>query len=257
MATDQQDLQRLGKLVERFEHLDENLVENLKNGDFSILTSVFEAKRDIKRFLAAHQSITVGYDMALKLKKIRDNYGYDIDRVLKSLENITGEGFSQEDEEDIDYIDALFSEGTADYVDENFFRRRNQIGAIVSTQTLPELFLNHLNKLKECYSLGLFEATIIYCRAVIETGGFEALKRRGKIKKDRKTEDIREYSLKSIMRSIKPFVYQYNYNYDEADKVIKLADKILHSKREKIVASEDDAFNSIKTTFAFIEELFR
>ncbi len=59
------------------------------------------------------------------------------------------------------------------------------------------------------------------------------------------------------MRSIKPFVYQYNYNYDEADKVIKLADKILHSKREKIVASEDDAFNSIKTTFAFIEELFR
>ena len=255
MATDQQNLQRLGKLVQKFEHLDANLVDNLRNGNFSILTGIFEAKRDIKRFLAAHQSITVGHDTALKLRKIRDNYGYNIDRALKTVENITGERFSQEYEGDIDYIDALFSEGTADYVDESFFRRRNQIGAILSSQTLPQLFLNHLSKLKECYSLGLFEATVIYCRAVIETGGFEALKRRGKIKKDTKTEDMREYSLKLIMRSIKPFVYQYNY--DEADKLIKLADKILHSKRQKIVASEDDAFNSIKTTFAFIEELFR
>lgn len=103
--------------------------------------------------------------------------------------------------------------------------------------------------------MGLFEATIIFCRAVIEAGVFEALRRRGKIKLGKNISDYGEYSLKDIMRRIKPFVCQHNH--EAAWKVIKRADKILHSKRDKIVVSENEAYNSIKSSYDIIEELFQ
>jgi hypothetical protein len=120
---------------------------------------------------------------------------------------------------------------------------------------LPDIFLHHLDKLKECYALSLFEATIIFCRSVIEVGVFETLKRKGKIKSDKKVADIGEYSLKDLMMRIKPFVYQGNW--EKGREVIKHANKILHSKRNKIVVSENEAYDSIKDTIAIIEELFQ
>ena len=154
----------------------------------------------------------------------------------------------------MDYVDALFSQGTADYVDDNFFRRKNQVGTLIVSESLPDHFVQHFANLRECYSLGLFQAVVVYCRAVIETGCFEALRRRGRVKLDPKVDDIREFSLKVLMRSVKPFVYEPNW--DKADATIKKADEVLHSKRKKVVISEQEAFDAIQNTFAIIEELF-
>jgi hypothetical protein len=114
--------------------------------------------------------------------------------------------------------------------------------------------VRHFANLRECYALGLFEAAIVYCRAVIETGCFEALRRKGQVKLDPKFSDIREFSLKVLMRSVKSFVYENNW--DKANATIKKADEVLHSKRKKVVISEQEAFDAIQDTFALVEELF-
>jgi hypothetical protein len=248
------DLAQPVALVTKFEKLDKSILEYIENKNFDILEETFAAKREIKRFLAGHQPLKVDQGLALKLKKIRDNYGYMIDGVVEVISKHTGEVYSQESEEGIDYVEALFTEGTADYVDEEFFTRKNQVGTLLIGESLPDHFLHHFAKFRECYALGLFEATVIYCRAVLETGCFEALRRKGKVNPHSKVEDLREYSLKALMRSIKSLIY--GKNWDAADKVIKKADDILHSKREKVIVSQEEAYAAIKTTFAVIEELF-
>jgi hypothetical protein len=68
---------------------------------------------------------------------------------------------SQEFEEGKDYVDALFSEGTADYVDGEFFSRKNQVGTLIVNESLPDHFVHHFQNLRECFALGLFETTVI------------------------------------------------------------------------------------------------
>ena len=56
------------------------------------------------------------------------------------------------------------------------------------------------------------------------------------------------------MGSIKPFLDKMNC--DKADKVIKKANNILHSKRTKVTIAEEETYDAIKDTFAIIEALF-
>jgi hypothetical protein len=245
-------LSNLVALVAEFERLDSLILAAVRTGDWDVIEKTMEAKKEVKRNLADSKPLNVNRDLGIKLKKIRDNYGYTIDRVMEAVERTTGTQMSQESEEDIDYVDALFSQGTADYVGENFFRRKNQIGTLVVSESLPDHFVQHVANLRECYALGLFQAAIIYCRAVIETGCFESVRRRGKL--GPKGDDIREFSLKALMRSVKPLVYETNW--DKADETIKKAGDVLHSKRKKVVISEKEAFDAIQDTFAMVEELF-
>jgi hypothetical protein len=247
-------LTHLNELVSEFEKLDASITAGLKNDNFEIIYQALEAKKKVKRFLSDSKPLKVHNSVKVKLKKIRDNYGYTIDRVVKVLFEVTGTPFSQESEEGIDYIDALFTQGTADYVDEDFYTRRNEVATLFVSESLPDHFIHHFQNLRECYALGLFEATVIYCRAVIETGCFEALNRRENLLQKSSVPDTPEYSLKKLMRSIKKYVHQGNW--DNVDKVIKKADEVLHSKRNNITIIKDQAYDAIKDTFAIIEELF-
>lgn len=247
-------LAELAALVAEFERLDSRVGEELSRNNWSIIAETLAAKKAVKRFLAHQKPLQVEPGLALKLKKIRDNYGYSIDSVLKGATLESGDQFSQEIEYELDYVQALFTEGTADYVDRAFFTRRNQVGTIVVSESLPEHFVHHLKNLRECYSLGLFEATTIYCRAVIEAGCFEALRRRGEIRLDGNMSDLREFRLRALMRSIKGLVSASNW--DRADSVIRKADLVLHSKREKVLVTQEEACAFIRDTFALVEELF-
>ena len=256
MKKDEKELfWRLRKKIQEFEKLDTELSESVKSGNFAILGQILNAKKEIKKILFDEPQIKANGNLSKTLKKIRDNYGYNIDKFVGILEKTVGETVSQEREEEKDCIDGLFSEGSADYVDQEFYRRKNEVGTIISSQTLPENFLNHLEQAKECYALGLTKPTLVFCRAIIESGVFESLRRRGKISTDMKKVDIGEYSLKELMRMVRPFVSPFNY--DETFKVIKHTNDILHSKRAEVNVSETDAFNAIKSSFAIIEELFQ
>jgi len=248
------ELSRLIALVAEFEKLDASIPNAVTDGNWKILGQTLAIKKDVKRIMAEHRPLQVDSGLGLKLKKIRDNYGYIIDRVVKALEEDTGTKFSQESEEEIDIVNALLEQGTIEYVDEGFFRRRNQVGTLIVSESLPDHLVHHFHNLRECYALGLFEATVIYCRAIIETGCFEALRRRGEVKLGSTIEDIREFKLRALMLSIKPFVYRGNW--DNANKVIKKADEVLHSKRKREGLTEQQTYDVIKDTFAIIEELF-
>lgn len=251
---DKQSLRRLRKLVQDFEKLDRNLWTNLRLGHTNHIFEVIEAKRKVKRFLANRSVVHAGGDLVEKLRMIRDNYGYNIDRLVNLFEKKTGQRFSQEAEDERDWIDALFEMGTADYVDQEFYRRRNEIGSLIANQSLPDAFLQNLNRIKECYALGLLEAAVIFCRSVIEAGVFESLRRKGIIQLGKNATDIRGSGLKDFMEKIKRLVNRRKY--EEAWQVIKLANRLLHSKGNKIVLSEPKTLDSIKRTFAFLEEMF-
>lgn len=249
-----ESLKRLDAMLKRFEELDTSLFEDWGGRTWGeMVAEVLDAKRDIKKYLADRESVRVSGDLSVKLKKIRDNYGYNIDQVCELVTYKTRKIINQ-DEDDVDLMDMLYNEGR-EYVNEGFFKRRIQVGSVITTHSWPDILLHHFGKMKECFALGLFEATLIYCRAIIEFGVFEKLKSTGKIKSDKKVRDFAEYSLMGLMNLIKPSVYRNNY--DEARKVIGKANDILHRKHEDIIVTEQQAFDSIKSVFAMIEELYK
>lgn len=250
------DFGHLNELIGEFEKLDSQILtvwisEGTEKG-IELLEKTRSAKLEIKRFMSRYENIPARQDLALKLKKIRDNYGYNIDKTYQILSQKANTELSQEEEEGIDYVEALFSEGTADYVDEYFFRRKNEVGSVVLSRNLPGVFIRHLKRLKECYSLGLFETTVIYCRAVIETAVHIRLSKQPKSKAFRMCEKnlrgaLREKVIRNRVRV---------RNWNEADRIRELANDILHEKNNKTRVLEREAFGCIKSTFAFAEDLF-
>jgi hypothetical protein len=158
---------------------------------------------------------------------------------------------SQEKVEDIDWVERLGSEGTADYVDDNYWRRKFLVGALIVEKSLPYIVLYHLQKLKECYCLGLYEATIIYCRALIEASTYQALKNREK-------EVIpirRELKLVELLNRIKK--YKKNTTIiNGAYEVKNDADAELHETEKVNKINEDIAYDDIQKTFSYIEYIF-
>jgi len=250
------DLPRLLDLFDKFERLDKSIFDEIQKGNLEVIDRTLEAKKEIKRFLRSCKPIGVNKTLARKIKQIRDNYGYNIDRVISNLSDITGQTISQESEEGIDYVSTLFTEGTADYVDDNFFTRKNQVGTIIVSETLPNNFIHHFDNIRECYALGLFEATIMYCRALIETGCFEAFKRRGNVHLDSKVKHIEEFKLSALMASIKKMKMVSEENWEKADQVRTKANMLLHTKSQIVKVTEQEAFKAIQDTFAIIEEIF-
>jgi len=65
-----------------------------------------------------------------------------------------------------------------------------------------------------------------------------------------------EKSLRIALRekAIKDKVSKHNWK--EADRIRELANDILHGKADRTTISEKEAFECIKSTFAFAEDLF-
>jgi len=87
-------LKQLLSLVTEFEKLDASIANSLKNGDWDVLIQAWHKKKEIKRFLSECNPLSVERGLGNKLKRIRDNYGYTIDRVFKAMSSNTGEPIS-------------------------------------------------------------------------------------------------------------------------------------------------------------------
>ena len=129
-------LSEIVALVADFEKIDSSIPAAINAGNLEVIEKAMEAKKRVKRYLVDCKPLNLGRDLGIKLKKIRDNYGYFIDLVVEAIESTTGTKFSHESEEDMDYVDALFSQGSADYVDDNFFKRKNQVGTLIFSESL-------------------------------------------------------------------------------------------------------------------------
>lgn len=237
--------------LDEFEGLDRDLAERLKAGDLPYPEKVRVAKNRIKDLLVGQTSGRFTGRLQTALRRVRTNEGYNIDR----LYDLLGPGYFQE-ADDRDYMVALFTEGTADYVGESFFRRRRQAGAVVISQHLPTYVQQRLEAVRECYSLGLFSATLVFCRALVEAAMFEALKRRGRVSSRGRVVDQAEYKPVELRQRIRPFLSSRMWErVCGSNGIVKLADHVLHAKGD-VRIGEKEAYDAIKAAFALVEELF-
>jgi hypothetical protein len=205
-----------------------------------------KAKTEIKSFLENHTHIKAGHDLARQLRNIRNNEGYYIDKAFLELMSKIDTNSSQEIAADYDY----WGEFTVpEFMDENFKRRSRQVGVIVINKSIPDNFRYHLQKIKECYQLKLFEATVIYCRALIEAGAQMYLQKRTNIAYMGK-----EFKLTELLRDIKKYKPDKQMN-DGAYVVKDIANNQLHAEKLTKI-DEEKAFQAIKKTFAYIEYIF-
>jgi hypothetical protein len=137
-----------------------------------------------------------------------------------------------------------------DYIDEDFYRRRNQVATIVHQKHLPERICHHFENLRECYSLGLFEAALIYCRAVIEVACYEWLKRKELLNDNGDYDPSLEWMMKKLKGRVAP------KKWSDAYETKSISNGVMHSKKTVGGITEDFAFKSVCSTIIFVEELY-
>lgn len=251
MSKDFSKLWELRRLFQEFEKLDANLIIAFKewnNDDFNdILIKVIGLKTRIQEIISHELKEPIDAHFAGKLKKIRDNFGYNIDRLFpdEAWRDTQKEIAQQkmweqylEKEEEIDY---------------SYLQRKNEIGTIICSTTLKQNIINNLDKIKACYANGLFDAAIIYCRVLIEYVTFELRKRKGFIPKN--ASDFGSYKLTASLNQIERFINPKIFN--RIKDVTDLAGNILHSKEEVNITSNTlTPFDAIRWTFVFVEEVY-
>lgn len=260
MDNESEKFATLIKLIQDFERLDREIWGQFGNEKIEkLIYRVIEAKEKINEFLVNEQKLIIKGDLLVKLKKIRDCKGnYFIDVFNEDAQRELRRDFAQAANQEPDFVDKLFSEGTADYVDEHFYRRKNEIGFLLCNQTLPNNVLHQLNNIRECYALSLYEASIIYCRVLIEHAIYEYRCRRKLISSDTNDISSLEMALFEIKHYIRINKVPFNKkSLQDADNIRRLANDILHKKGKSPSIFEKVAYDSIKQTIYFVEELFK
>jgi hypothetical protein len=121
-----------------------------------------EHRKTIKRLFKDAPSLEVYKPETRKtLTAIRDNK--DIFKSLASGHTIDEDTIS-------DYYDGIdyVIEINGEYDLENFILRRMEVGALIIGKTPSPIILRFFDKVKELYMFGSYEATIVFCRALIE-----------------------------------------------------------------------------------------
>lgn len=250
MSKDFSKLWELRRLVQEFEKLDGDLVTAFKewgiDNFIEILTKVIGLKTRIQQIISTELKEPIDASFGNKLKQIRDNYGYNIDRFFSDenwrdrQKEIAQEKMWEqylEREEDVDYF---------------YLQRKNDIGTIICSTALKKNIIRNLENIKACYANGLFDAAIVYCRALIEYVTFVLRKRKGLIPKN--ALDHCERSLAGALKQIERFINPKTFKHIQDVK--SLADNILHSKDDVYINSNElTPFDAIKWTFLFVEEV--
>lgn len=249
--TTQPDYAYLNQLIKDFEILDAALLDEAIRGEFDTLNETLSAKLAVKKYVTQFPHIQARDILAIKLKKIRDDYGYNVDKIVAFINDNVDDKISQS-QDDTDIFEAIYGEGTERYVGGDYFRRINEIGAIVASKELPANVITHLNRIKECYSLGLFEAATIYCRSLIEVSGFEFLVRKKIVTKGENSPAERRLSI--LLNYLRNRMDKFVLN--ETMKVVLCANMILHDKSKTIDVGEEDSLAHIQSTIAFVEYLY-
>jgi len=177
------------------------------------------------------------------------------DPVLKKeLQKIREEETSREDidfdeEDEVDIFDWLDPK--------DIIYREREFGALIVGQSTSSIFYHCVNEIRKCYIHGLFNATVVFCRALLEVGLREALKKRGLYKTNEKVIYLDERNLEGLLRECKDNKVLPRKFLEKAHSVRKKANSIIHPKDKPIKYSEEEALSTIKDTFSILEELYR
>lgn len=252
MSKDFSKLWELRRLFQEFEKLDANLIIAFKewgSDDFNdILTKVIGLKTRIQEIISTELKEPIDVSFAKKLKQIRDNFGYNIDRLFH--DECWRE--SQKEIAQQKMLEQFFERGGDEDINYFHLQRKTEIGTIICSTALKQNVTRNLESIKLCYANGLFDAAIIYCRALIDYVTFVLRKRKGLI--PRNATDYCERNLDAALNQIERFINPKTFRHIK--EVKSLANNILHSKEDVYINSNElTPFESIKWTFIFVEEV--
>lgn len=252
MGEDLSKLWELRRLVQEFEKLDKDLITAYKEKNIDNFTDylikIVKIKMDIKKFISTDLKVAIDPSLAIKLKNIRDNIQYNIDKL-----------FPDEDWRERQYniaqekmLEQFYEKGCEEDIDYFYENRKHEIGTIICSTSLNQNIIRNLEKLKECYANGLFDAAIIFCRAIIEYVTFELQKRKGLIPKN--VSDMGSYKLTNGLKRIERYINPKTFS--KIVDIKELAGDILHSKNNWNMKSiQITPLEAIRWTFIFVEEI--
>jgi len=180
-------------------------------------------------------------NMAAFIKRFNSNR-YFYDKVYREYAREIDTNSHLSFEVTVDVFHTLFD--TTD-----FGKRIMKIGSWVVLKPIPNEIRHHIRNLKNCYAHGQFEASIIYCRTLLELSGFDYLKRQKIIK-----YNANKYAWK--IGNILDILFINREIYNKINDIKKAANKILHGTTINEEINEQNAYEAIKTTIEFIEYLY-
>jgi len=244
-------LEEIHLLVERFERADGALARTLRSGDpVAIRKAIGEtvaAKRRVKRWLAQHEQLR-GLDrhLAKRVRHIRDNQGYTIDRCR---------GLDTSDELEWEaYPDGFLTELWAAYElaeelgGNPILARAAKIGSLVLSDAVPDAIARHVATVKRAYAVGLYDAVVVFCRSLTEAAVYVFLEVRHNLPGGLKPGSF------DLLERVAPYVLPEKLG--NAHRVRMAANDLIHGKRKAGSTAEAVSFRVARDTFQFIEQLF-
>lgn len=210
----------------------------------ALINEIILLKKEIKKYLYYYASVIADINITNKLRKIRNDKGYFIDDIY--------DYFTKKVELENDVFDEGIDYLTEMYDPEEFAKRVHKVGAFIISKNFPDVILYHIINLKECFAIGLFEASLFYCRTLIESAGFEFLRRKGKIKNNTNLNELRPVDINRMLRE---FITE-KVIFIKIEDIRRIANESLHPKKAYNEIIEQEAFDAIKSTFEFIEHLY-
>lgn len=204
--------------------------------------SIIEKLRKGKGFA----SLAFAESLASLLNKKIDNYYEKIKTELKD--------YFYEDKHD-----ELWEEFHSWFSIPDYYYRKAQIGAIITSSKLPSNIVQYFNEIKEAYAFGLDKSCISLSRALLEIALHDKLKKKGLFKSSKITSiDIaREDPLHRYIFVAHKERLLSNKVKELAIEIKKKGNNILHIKDTQDFSVRGLALKTIKDTVEAIEYLYR
>lgn len=216
-------------------------VSDIQVNDPEVMLTI-EKLRKGERF----ESLIFAQNLAYLLNKNIDNYYEQIKTELKH--------YFYEDK-----YDELWEDFNSWFYIPEYYYRKAQIGAIITSSRLPSNIVNYFNEIKEAYAFGLDKSCISLSRALLEIALYEKLKKKGFFKSSKitridiaKEDPLHRYIFvahKEKLLSIE--------TKEIAIEIKNRGNKVLHLKDTKDFSVRGFAFKTIKDTIDVIEYIYR
>lgn len=142
-----------------------------------------------------------------------------------------------------------------------YYIRRIKVGPIIYTSNLPQSVEKYFSEVRQTYAFGLYRASVIMCRSIIEISLFNKLKRK-KLIPDVKSNvaNMRNYLDDKLIDFIRIAKINHIINeqlLDQSHKIRIAANNVLHLKEDEIKLAENDVLDIIRDTVAVVEYLYK
>lgn len=202
---------------------------------------IIEKLRKGERF----ESLAFAKNLASVLNKDIDNYYEKIKTELKDYF--------------VDKFDELWEDFHSWFYIPDYFYRKAQIGAIITSSKLPSNIVQYFDEIKEAYAFGLDKSCISLSRTLLEIALHDKLKKKGLFKPS-KTISIniaKEDSLHKYINVARKEELLSNKAKELAMEIKKKGNNVLHIKDTQDFSVRGLALKTIKDTVELIEYLYR